>query len=387
MAASSTLERLDEIARVVVRDAAVAVDREARFPHEAFESLRTERLLAAAIPIELGGLGSSFGEVATMCTTLGRACASSAMIFAMHHVQVACMVQHGVGRGGVPGRFWESFLRRVADDQLLVASATSEHDVGGNLRASIAAVELGGDRFRIRKRCTTISYAEHADAILITARRNPASAAGDQSLALVCGGQYLLERLGAWDTLGMRGTCSPPFEVTAEAPAAQVLPVPFQPIASQTMVPYSHLLWSACWLGLAEDAVTIATTYVKRLARRSPGTVPYCAARLAGVVSDLQAMRAVVNEGVREYESRMASGRGAAAFGEPAYVTRINSMKVSCSALSARICTECLAICGMAGYSNGSPFSLGRHVRDAMSAPLMISNDRIMASNTEWLMV
>jgi acyl-CoA dehydrogenase len=38
-------------------------------------------------------------------------------------------------------------------------------------------------------------------------------------------------------------------------------------------------------------------------------------------------------------------------------------------------------ICGMAGYKNGTEYSVGRHLRDLHSAPLMINNDRI-AQNT-----
>jgi alkylation response protein AidB-like acyl-CoA dehydrogenase len=43
------------IAAEVARPASALVDKEARFPHEAIKALKDERLLAAAIPRELGG--------------------------------------------------------------------------------------------------------------------------------------------------------------------------------------------------------------------------------------------------------------------------------------------------------------------------------------------
>ena len=49
--------------------------------------------------------------------------------------------------------------------------------------------------------------------------------------------------------------------------------------------------------------------------------------------------------------------------------------------------TQCLGICGIAGYKNDSPYSLGRHLRDAHSAALMIGNDRILATNASLLLV
>jgi acyl-CoA dehydrogenase len=34
----------------------------------------------------------------------------------------------------------------------------------------------------------------------------------------------------------------------------------------------------------------------------------------------------------------------------------------------------------LSGYRNDSEFSVGRHLRDILSAPLMINNDRILAN-------
>ena len=39
------------------------------------------------------------------------------------------------------------------------------------------------------------------------------------------------------------------------------------------------------------------------------------------------------------------------------------------------------------GYKNGTPFSLGRHLRDAHSTQLMISNDRILGNTSNLLLV
>jgi acyl-CoA dehydrogenase len=39
-----------------------------------------------------------------------------------------------------------------------------------------------------------------------------------------------------------------------------------------------------------------------------------------------------------------------------------------------------MRICGLAGYRNDSPFAMGRFLRDILSSPIMINNDRILAS-------
>ena len=47
------------------------------------------------VPSELGGLGCTVGEVADIVFELGRHCASTAMMYAMHQIQVASLVRHG----------------------------------------------------------------------------------------------------------------------------------------------------------------------------------------------------------------------------------------------------------------------------------------------------
>jgi acyl-CoA dehydrogenase len=378
-------ELVDQVKRIaadIARPASPLVDREARFPVEAISALREEKLLSAAIPREFGGLGCTLPEVSAMCTELGRACASTATVFAMHQIQVACIARHG---GRVP--FFAEYLREAAEGQLLVASGTSEVGVGGDMRSSIAALETTGERVRLEKSCSVLSYGQTADAILITARRNANSPANDQALVLIRKDEYKLEAMGVWDTLGLRGTCSPPFKVAAEVDAVQVLPDPFSEVASLTMVPYSHVVWSSGWLGIASDAVTIARALMRKDARKRPGHVPFGSGRLVDAVCALQGMRSNIQQHSAEYERLIGSSEGAAVLSSVPYALRINNLKLASSQLVAQICQLCLGACGVMGYSNRSEFSIGRHLRDALGAALMIANDRISATNASLLLV
>jgi acyl-CoA dehydrogenase len=40
-----------------------------------------------------------------------------------------------------------------------------------------------------------------------------------------------------------------------------------------------------------------------------------------------------------------------------------------------------MLVCGIAGYRNDSKTALGRHLRDATGAALMVNNDRILGQN------
>src|SRR6201995_380466 len=131
----SFAERTATVAAAAAADAE-EVDQKGRFPKAAIDAGRERKLLGAQIPVEFGGFGASIYDITEMCYTLGRACSSSAMIFAMHQTKVACLVRHGGG-----SKFHEALMRRVAAEQMLLASSTTEGNNGGNVRSSAAAVE------------------------------------------------------------------------------------------------------------------------------------------------------------------------------------------------------------------------------------------------------
>jgi acyl-CoA dehydrogenase len=377
--AGDLVETARRIAEAVVAPAADAVDRDARFPHEAIAAMREERMLGAFVPRELGGRGATIGELAACCEALGRSCASTAMIYAMHQIEVACLVRHALS-----SPFFRDYLAELARRQWLIASATSEIGVGGDLRRSICAVDQDGPRIRVVKRAPVISYGEEADDILLTARRASDAAPGDQVLVLVRNADVRLTRTGEWDTLGMRGTRSLGFILEACGSPEQVVPVPFADVASQTMLPTSHVLWTSLWLGLASDAVGRARAFVRAEARRAPGTVPPAAHRLAETVAELGTMRATVQGGLRDFEQHQDDPDALAGLG---FAIRMNNLKTSASRLAPDIVARALGVCGISGYRNDSPYAVGRHLRDAHGAALMISNDRIFSANAAMLLV
>jgi acyl-CoA dehydrogenase len=365
----------------VARGCAADIDARARFPHETFDALRAARALGASAPKAAGGTGASMLELARMCTALGQHCASSAMVLAMHHSQVLSIANHYAGR-----KEFGEYLERLVREQRLIASVTSEVGPSGDMRRSVAAVESAGDRFSLTKQATTVSYGAHADDLLITARRGADAAAGDQVLVLAPRGSYRFSDVGSWDTLGMRGTCSPGSTVHVEGDVSLILPEPFGEIATRTMVPASHVLWSACWLGIAIDAVAKAQNVVRAKGRAAPGVVPHAARHLSEVVRRLQCMRDEVHAVAREYDDLTSAGDGER-LSSLGFALRINNLKLTASTAVVEIVSEALGICGIAAYKNDSPFSLGRQLRDAYSAALMINNDRLHDTNASLLLI
>ncbi len=353
------------------------VDARARFPLEAITALKDRRLLGIMVPESDGGAGASIAEVASICHALGRSCASTAMIYAMHQIQVACIVRHAA-----KNPWYRTFMKRLAGEQLLLGSATSEAGVGGDLRSSICAIEVKDGRFSLTKQAPVISYGADCDGILVTARRTPQSPASDQVIVVVPREDYTLEQKSGWDALGMRGTCSNGYRLDATGGMEQVIPVPFADVSAQTMLPVSHLVWSALWLGIATDAVARARAYVRSEAKRAPGSVSDSSWRLAEAASLLQLMKSNVVAALRQYEAAMSSEDGLTAL---PFAVAMNNLKTGSSQLAVQIIHQAMLVCGLAGYRNDTTFSLGRHLRDAHSAALMVNNDRIIAKTAQLL--
>jgi acyl-CoA dehydrogenase len=371
-----------EISATVAARHAGEVDAQARFPSETVAALRKAGLLSAPVPHAFGGAGCTMLQLAQLCATLSQGCGSSGMVLAMHYIQVACLVRHGAD-----DPYFAQYLRDLVNHQPLLASMTSEVGTFGDTRSSVCAVERDGPRFVLHKDATTGSYCAHADAILVTSRRDAQAPASDQVLTLVKREDATLIQTTTWDTLGMRGTCSPGFRLESAGPAEQIVPGAFADISAQTMVPYSHILWSALWWGIAADAVNRAATYVRGEARKKPGTVPPTATRLAEVSAQLQGMRQQWQSSAQAFDDATQRPGGDQELLDMAWALRLNNLKIACSEAAPQIVHRALQIVGVLGYKNDSPFSLGRHYRDVLSASLMISNERIAAKSASMLLV
>ncbi|MDB4969838.1 MAG: acyl-CoA dehydrogenase [Myxococcales bacterium] len=379
---SEIVSQTRAIAQEIAAKHAADVDRQARFPSETFEALRKARLLTAALPKELGGGGANMAELAEMCTALAQGCGASGMVLAMHHIQVACIARHGMG-----SPFFRKYVEELVERQLLIGSITSEVGVWGDTRSSICACIRENGHFKLDKDATTASYAEHADDLLVTARRNQDAPPSDQVLVLVRKADRTLTQTGTWDTMGMRGTCSPGFKLTSSGSEDQVLPGSFADASAQTMVSYSHILWSGVWLGIASDAMARASAFVRAEARKNPGVVPPKATHLAKMSAEVQLLRNSVHGQAHEFDEIMSRPTGMEELLTIGWALKMNNIKVSSSEMTPRIVHDALQIIGIGAYKNDSKLSVGRQYRDSLSAALMISNDRIFSKTASMLLV
>lgn len=351
---------------------ASSVDTESRFPTEAIAAAKDHRLLGLLVPKDLGGAGASISEVADVCYQLAQGCSATGMIYAMHQVKVACVVRHMQ-----ENQTLQHLMRRLCAEQLLLASSTTEGTGGGNVRASEAPIVRDGDKITLERRATVISYGANADGIVTTARRSADAQASDQVLVMFLKENYTLSPLQGWQTLGMRGTCSEGYLLRAVAPAEHVLPQPYEAIHAHTMVPCAHLFWGSVWSGIAAGATARAQGFIRQVLRQSNGQLPPGAPEFTKALASLRTLRGMLSSAIRSYERQMNDPKSLSGM---EFQSMITLTKVESSELALSIVLMALRVCGLSGYRTDTEFSIERHLRDILSAPLMINNDRILAN-------
>jgi len=125
---------------------------------------------------------------------------------------------------------------------------------------------------------------------------------------------------------------------------------------------------------------------VRASAKSRPEVVPPTAARLSQLLSELTLLRAEVSSAMRDFIDANADG-DREKLTTMAMILRFNNLKIAASDQAPRVCQGAMNVCGIVGYKNDTPFSVGRHLRDTMSACLMVANDRIHQTNASLLLI
>ena len=336
-------ERVKKVAAVAAAHAA-AVDRDSRFPAEAIAAARAERLMGIAVPRELGGEGASISDVADVCYALGRACASTAMIYAMHQTKVACLVRHGTR---------QRLASAVAAPAMQRANAAGVLDHRRPERRR-RAQQRGADRARaarasaLERQATVISYGEAADGIVTTARRSADAASADQVLVVFLKQDYTLEPVARLGRARHARHLQRRLQARRFRASEQILPVSYDRIHAQTMMPVAHLFWSAAWAGIAAAAVDRARAFVRKAAQRAGGTLPPAAAHLT------RATRVAAHAARPDRRARCGVSNGAAdaaALESIDFQTGMNLLKVNASELAVATVMSAMQACGSVGLS------------------------------------
>src|SRR6202011_1654169 len=117
--------------------------------------------------------------------------------------------------------------------------------------------------------------------------------------------------------------------------------------------------------------------FIRKAARGSGGNMPPGAAHFTAAKMTLAKLRAIIAVNTESFAARERDER---VLSSVDFQSSINLLKVEASELAVATVMHAMRACGLSGYRNDGDFSVGRHLRAALSAPLMINNDRILTN-------
>jgi len=348
---------------------AAAVDREARFPHEAIDALRNAGLMGLGVPERFGGPGGGAARIADAIQQVASACGSAAMVYTMHLVGARTLALAARSDRGPLG----DALRAIAAGEHLTTIAFSERGSRSHFWAQISRAAARSDgSVVVDAEKAWVTAAREADSYVAAFGAPGSDDPLVTELYLIDPRAPGIEVEGAFDGLGMRGNGSSPVRLHGVRlePARRVGdPAGGFEVMMTATLPWFVLGCGACCVGLAGAALELAAQHAATARLEHEGSV----------LADLPTIRARLGEAkVRHQQAQAFLTETAARLdtGDPAAQLAVLGLKAACAEMAIEVTDAAMRVCGGAAYSRHLP--LERLFRDARAAAVMAPTTDIL---------
>lgn len=343
------------VAEQVIARHAAEVDEKGRFPVESLQALAEAGLFGLIVPGDLGGLGQNLRTLAAVLDPIAQHCASTAMVFMMHHCGVNCYLAN-------PGRF-ESVLRDCAAGRHLSTLAFSEKGSRSQFWAPVSRAVAAGNGVTLSAEKSWVTSAGHADGIVASCLSADGSGA---SVFLVAKHDAGLTISGGWNSLGMRGNQSHPMTLTDVPLSLPERLIGEDGKGADIMLGKALSVFQICQgaigAGLAEAAYQASHRHVTTAGFEHTGTK---LSDLPNLRANLAAMR-MATDSARAY---LAAALDKVESGAPDAMLHLLAVKAVSGETAVRVTDLALRTCGGAAFSKH--LGLERVFRDARAAIVM----------------
>lgn len=395
------LERAREVAQAYLAPNAERCDAEGEFPVENFKALGRAGLMGMFVPRRFGGLETDHFTFALVAEKLAQSCASTAMMWVMHHTQYVVLAHWGTDEQKA------FFLPPVARGEALFASGLTEPQTGGTFYC-VSSLEYDGDSVVLNTIKDVVSGANYADWVFVICRAS-SDASGKVKSGVFAPGLKSpdVRPHGAWNCLGMRGTGSSGLEYrSCRVPRWHAFDPETTRLATHTsLTPVALIGFSAVWIGIAQAALDFAVRQATGRTheliipeqRKAPdasegrgatdqpvATLHRAVAHYETVQRQVAEMRARV-DGARatlhelaRLVDRLQPDRNSPVPEE--HMGAVRSLMASCRIIAGEtaidVCRVGMRVSGLRGMTRGSP--LDRYMRDALTAQVMAPGEDLM---------
>jgi alkylation response protein AidB-like acyl-CoA dehydrogenase len=251
---------------------AALYDREARFPFENYEDLRTSGLLGICVPREHGGLGADFTTYVIVAAEIGRHCGATALSFNMHVSSclwagpIADALDMTPGQRAEHEQFRRGHFEAIVKEGRIYSQPFSEGGAAAAGKApfgTLAKPVEGGYRVSGKKIFASLSGAADVYGVLCTLDRPGATQRDSLYLAVPARAEGV-SVTGDWDPLGMRGTVSRTLllDEVFVPHSARLMP---EGLYWQAAARYPHMFatLSPTYMGIAQAAYDFTVAYLR----------------------------------------------------------------------------------------------------------------------------
>jgi isovaleryl-CoA dehydrogenase len=186
---------------------AAVVDKNAQFPEESVRALGAAGLLGLTVPTDKGGLGQGLRPFCAVAEELGRACASSAMVYVMH-VSATQAIGASQSLGDRDG-----ILGAIAKGAHLSTLSLSERGSRSQFWAPVSKLTARGDGFVTTAAKSWVTSASHADSYVSSAQAPGAGSPLESTIYFLRTDAAEVRPQGGFDGLGLRGNDSQPVSI------------------------------------------------------------------------------------------------------------------------------------------------------------------------------
>ncbi|MEU6703767.1 acyl-CoA dehydrogenase family protein [Streptomyces wuyuanensis] len=358
---------LDVLDRHLARIAEVSAahDREGTFPTEVFRALRSDGVLSATVPRELGGMGvGSVHDVALAVMRVAEADASTALCLHMQlcrGITMSYELRHSTPAGQALA---ERILRLMGAGDAIVSGALKDAGQVTELRPD------GEGGWLLSGRKILVSMAPIATHFVVATRTRPGSGPPRGASAFLEAGTRGLTAPDNWDGMGMRASAStevvfddcpvPEEDLFLRGPVGEVN---HAAMAGQTV---SSIGLLGVYAGIAQSARDIAVAGVRRR-----GGTPAAAVRtmVAELDVKLYSLRTALGAALLHTDHHAARTTDDPAERGLRMIAAFQYAKLVVNRNAAAVVEDCMTLAGGASFTAGHP--LARRYRDVRAGWFM----------------
>jgi alkylation response protein AidB-like acyl-CoA dehydrogenase len=351
--------KAEAVARDVLAKHAADVDKQARWPAESIDALKSGGFLGLTVPASHGGAGEGPRTFATVLAKLAEGCASTAMIYLMHVSGTSVVLAaNAFGRR-------DQVLKDIAAGKHLSTLAFSEKGSRSHFWAPVSQASANGDGYKVTADKSFVTSAGQADGYIVSTQAVGATEPTASTLYFVPKGAKGMTVAGPWTGLGLRGNSSAPMKLdnvsVSAADRVSGEGEGFKAMVEVTL-PWFQLGSAAVSVGICRSAVASVRDHLGGAKLEHMGQrladLPNLRAELARMQITTDAQGAFLHQVAWRMEHPQAD-------------TMLAVLESKASANEAALCVTDLAMRACGGTAFGGKLSVERNFRDARAGSVM----------------